>query len=48
MQLETNLEKEMADAVKAGIITMEQYNYAKATGSKLLQRIDSTQVAEDA
>jgi TP901 family phage tail tape measure protein len=48
MQIDTNLEKEMAKAVAEGIITMEQYNYAKSTGKRLLQSIDSTSVAQQA
>ena len=48
MQIDTNLEKEMAKAVAEGIITMEQYNYAKSTGKRLLQNVDSTSVAQQA
>lgn len=48
MQLETNLEKEMADAVAKGIITIEQYNYARQTGQKLISNLDSKAIAEEA
>ena len=47
MEFETNLEKEVAQAIAQGIMTMEQYNYAKSVGKELVGHLDSQDIANE-
>lgn len=51
MEIDSNLEEELSNAVAAGIITMEQYRerlrYAQNIGSGLMQNLDSQSIAEE-